>query len=258
MRIVSWNVNGIRAISKKGFEDWVKADGPDILCLQETKAQPEQLTKNLLNLEGYAAANFRSAEKKGYSGVVTYSKTEPLRVTSLGVEEFDSEGRVVATAFPGVTVVNAYFPNSQDERNRLPYKLRFCEAITEFCNELVKQGENIVLCGDYNIAHTEIDLARPKQNENSAGYYIEEREAMTEFLSNGYVDTFRHFVKEPEHYSWWSYRGGARARNVGWRIDYHCVNESLMPAVNGAEILPDVMGSDHCPVVVTLDDKKLK
>ncbi len=143
MRIVSWNVNGLRAVAKKGFEPWVQAEGPDVLCLQETKANPDQLEKNLTELPGYTA-HFRSAKKKGYSGVVTYSKTEPLRVTSMDIVEFDDEGRVVATAFPGVTVVNAYFPNSQEERARLPYKLRFCEAMTAFCNDLVQKGENVV------------------------------------------------------------------------------------------------------------------
>jgi len=155
--------------------------------------------------------------------------------------------------FEPFTLINAYFPNSQPERARLDYKLAFCDAIIEFCNRLRREGKHVILSGDYNIAHTEIDLARPKENQDNPGFLPEERAAMTRFLGAGYVDTFRHFIKGPGHYTWWSYRGGARKRNVGWRLDYHCVNKEFMPRVKKSTILADVMGSDHCPVAITID-----
>ena len=245
--ILSWNVNGYRAVAQKGFLDWLKAAGPDILCIQELRVHPGELEMALLEPCGYKAW-WNPAKKKGYSGTATFSRRVPVSTGVMGIAEFDDEGRVQVVEYPEFTIVNAYFPNSQQERARLDYKLRFCKEITAFCDNLRSQGRNVVLCGDYNIAHTEIDLARPKDNDDSPGYYPEERAAMTEFLGAGYCDTFRHFVKEGGHYSWWSYRGGARQRNVGWRIDYHCVNEEFLPRVKRAWILPDVMGSDHCPV----------
>ncbi len=251
MRILSWNVNGLRAVLKKGFLEWLEKESPDIICLQEIKAKPEQIPKSAQNVNGYHVI-WQSAQRPGYSGTATYCKTEPLSVTDMNVVRFDEEGRVQALEFKDFTLINAYFPNSRPERARLDYKLDFCEQMTAFCNDLVKKGHHIVLCGDYNIAHNEIDLARPKGNEESPGFYIEERQAMTEFLKNGYIDTFRHFVKEPDHYTWWSYRARARERNVGWRIDYHCVDEKLLPKVKSVGILSDVLGSDHCPVELVL------
>lgn len=250
-RIISWNVNGIRAISQKGFFDWLGQEQPDFLCVQETKAQPDQLTEAILAPKGYRSV-WHSAQRKGYSGVATYFKKEPLSVTGMGISDYDCEGRVQALEYKNFTLINAYFPNSQEERARIQYKVAFCDDMIKFCNKLVKAGQNIILCGDYNIAHEPIDLARPKENENSAGYYIEERESMAKFLQAGYVDTFRHFTKDPGHYTWWSYRGGARERNVGWRIDYHCVNKDFIKKVKDSHILPHVMGSDHCPVSVTV------
>ena len=251
LRIISWNVNGIRAISQKGFQSWIDAEQPDLLCVQETKAHPDQLTADLLAPKGYQSV-FHSAQKKGYSGVATYFKKEPLSVTDMGIEAYDSEGRVQALEYKNFTLINAYFPNSQEERARIAYKVAFCDDMLAYCNRLAKAGKNIVLCGDYNIAHKPIDLARPKENENSAGYYIEERQSMEKFLGAGYIDTFRHFTPDPGHYTWWSYRGGARERNVGWRIDYHCVNKDFIKQVKAAHIMPHVMGSDHCPVVVDI------
>jgi len=252
LRIISWNVNGIRAISGKGFHEWLDQEQPDLLCVQETKAQPDQLTPGLLMPKGYGSV-FHSAQKKGYSGVATYYKKEPLSVSSMGVEAFDAEGRVQALEYKDFVLINAYFPNSQDGRARIEYKVDFCLAMIAFCNRYTQAGKNIVLCGDYNIAHKPIDLARPKENENSAGYYIEERESMDKFIGAGYVDTFRHFNNEPGHYTWWSYRGGARSRNVGWRIDYHCVNKDFIGKVKDAHILPHVTGSDHCPVAINVE-----
>jgi exodeoxyribonuclease-3 len=249
--IFSWNVNGIRAMEKKGFIDWLAEAQPDILCLQETKALPTDLSDKLRAPDGYASA-WQSAERKGYSGTATYYRRnlEPLSAGVLGKKEFDSEGRVQVLEYSDFHLINCYFPNSQAERARLDYKLKFVDAVKRYANKLRKAGKNTIICGDYNIAHTEIDLARPKQNEDNPGYYIEERESMTKFLKAGYVDTFRHFCPEPGHYSWWSYRAGARARNVGWRLDYHCVNKEFIGQVKGAAILSDVMGSDHCPVTI--------
>ncbi len=251
MRIISWNVNGIRACEKKGFLDFLYEQQPDFLCVQETKAQSEQLSAALLEPEGYTTY-WQSAERKGYSGTAIFAKTPPLSVGVLGVEAFDVEGRVQVADLGDFVLVNAYYPNSQPERARIDYKVAFCDAMQAFCEQLVKEGRHVLVVGDYNIAHTEIDLARPKANENSAGYYIEERQALTRFLEAGYADTFRLFNSEPEHYTWWSYRARARERNVGWRIDVACVNNEFIPQVKAAGILPEVLGSDHCPITVDL------
>ncbi len=251
-RILSWNVNGIRAAAKKGFLEWFASESPDVLCIQETKAQPEQLDETLTQVDGYHIY-WSSAEKKGYSGVGLYSKEEPRDVRRLGIDEFDAEGRVLEAEYPEFTVIGAYFPNSQDGGKRLDYKLRFCEAIQQRCDALVKSGRRVVLCGDYNVAHKPIDLARPKQNEKNPGYLPEEREWMDRFVGAGYVDTFRIFTSEGEHYTWWSYFTKGRERNVGWRIDYHCVDQATASLVRKADILADVLGSDHCPVGLDLD-----
>jgi exodeoxyribonuclease-3 len=251
MNIVSWNVNGIRAVQKKGFVDWLGQTGADVVCVQETKAMKEQLDDELLSPDGYQSI-WQSAERKGYSGVAAFVREEPLSVEVLGTPEFDAEGRTMILEYPNVSILNCYFPNSQPEGARLDYKVAFCDAILEKCQELVANGTNIVLCGDYNIAHKPIDLARPKQNEQNPGYLPEERTWMTKFLGAGFVDTFRMFCDEPDQYTWWSYRFKAREKNLGWRIDYHCVNEALAPAVKRSEIQADVMGSDHCPVVIEL------
>lgn len=249
--IVSWNVNGMRSVLKKGFMDWFTKARPDVLCLQETRALPGDLDDAVLTPKGYTSY-WMPAQKKGYSGVAVYTRAEPLSIANLGKAEFDDEGRVQQIEFNEFTIINAYFPNSQPERKRIDYKLNFCAAIKRLANELVREGKHVVLCGDYNIAHTEIDLARPKQNEDNPGYLPEERKAMTTFLKAGYVDAFRHFNKEPGHYTWWSYRANARANNIGWRIDYHCVDKEFLPRVKDARILHKVTGSDHCPVSITI------
>jgi exodeoxyribonuclease-3 len=257
MRILSWNVNGLRAVEKRGFVQWLSDESPDILCLQETKAHPDQLSPELLsprNRDGKAYAGFwASAEKKGYSGVAIYSRPRPLEVRPLGIAEFDREGRVLRAEFKDFTLISAYFPNSQDGGARLGYKLEFCAAMRELCDSLAAGGRHFVLCGDYNIAHTPIDLARPRENEGNAGYLPEERAWMDAYTAAGHVDTFRHFHPgEVGHYSWWSYRGGARDRNVGWRIDYHCTDRAFLPKVVSSVIRPDVAGSDHCPVQIEI------
>jgi exodeoxyribonuclease-3 len=257
MKIVSWNVNGIRSVASEGFLDWFEEKAPDVLCLNETKAEPGQLPSALVfpQIGGKIyKSHWACAKKRGYSGVVIYSAAQPLVVRFLGKAEFDDEGRVLIAEFSEFTLIAAYFPNSQEEGKRLDYKLAFCDAMLRFCNALVKKGRHFLLCGDYNIAHTPIDLARPKQNEGNPGYLPEERAWMDKFTKAGHVDTFRHFHPgEKGHYSWWSYRVSARERNVGWRIDYHCVDRDFLPQVKRSIIRPEVMGSDHCPVEIELD-----
>ena len=257
MRIISWNVNGIRAVEKKGFITWMGNEGADIVCIQETKARPEQLSAELREIRDSRGkpyyAYWASAKKPGYSGVAIYTKTEPLGIKNLGIDEFDDEGRILQADFADFTLISAYFPNSQDGGKRLDYKLRFCEAILKLCQKFRKQKRHFILSGDYNIAHTPIDLARPKENEGNAGYLPEERAWMDSFTAAGFVDTFRHFHPgETGCYSWWSFRMNARERNVGWRIDYHCTDPEFLPALQSSIIRPDVQGADHCPVELTL------
>jgi len=254
MRIISWNVNGIRAVEKKGFFDWLTKENADIYCINETKAHPGQLSANFIKPQGAAYSSFwASAKKKGYSGVAIYSKIQPENVRFLGKSEFDEEGRVLAADYKDFTLIAAYFPNSQDEGKRLSYKLAFNDAMLNFCNSIVKKGRHFLLCGDFNAAHTPIDLAHPKNNEKSAGYLPEERAWMDKFLAAGNIDTFRHFhPAEKNHYTWWSYRSQSRAKNIGWRIDYHCVDKGFLPKVKSSIIRPEIEGSDHCPVEIEL------
>lgn len=251
MTILSWNVNGIRAIQKKGFTAWLEREAPEVLCLQETKAAPDQLDEELTKPPGYTAI-WAAAERKGYSGVAAFVRAEPVGVEVLGSREFDQEGRTLILHYPDLSVVNCYFPNSQEEGARLAYKLAFCEAVRAKCDELVAAGKDIVLCGDYNIAHKPIDLENPKANEASPGYLPEERAWMDRFVGAGYVDTFRQFCAAPKQYTWWTYRFHSREKNIGWRIDYHCVNARLSGRVRESTILAGVMGSDHCPVRIVL------
>ncbi|MDR2596433.1 MAG: exodeoxyribonuclease III [Treponema sp.] len=256
MRIISWNVNGIRAAEKHGFVDWLVNENPDILCLNETKAEPGQLSPQLLNppVNGKPYSAFWAcAKKKGYSGVAIYTKEKPQDVHFLGNDEFDSEGRVLVVELKDFSLIAAYFPNSQDDRKRLDYKLAFNDAMLKLCKSIVKKGRHFLLCGDYNVCHKPIDIARPKENENNAGYLPEEREWMDKFIAAGHVDTFRHFHPgETGHYTWWSYFGGARERNIGWRLDYHCVDKDFMPGVKSSIIRSEVLGSDHCPVEIEI------
>ena len=252
MRILSWNVNGIRAAYKKGLLDWFKKEDPDILCIQETKAHPEQLTDDLRNVDGYESY-FSSAERKGYSGVAIYTKQKPKKVEhGFGVKKFDSEGRILVAEYPKFVLMSIYYPNGKASAERLKYKMDFYDAFLKFTNKLKKQGKNIIVCGDVNTAHKEIDIARPKENEKVSGFLPEERAWIDKFLSNGYLDTFRMFNKEPDHYTWWDMITRARERNVGWRIDYFYVNEEFKKKVKDAFILADVMGSDHCPIGIEL------
>lgn len=253
MRILSWNVNGIRAVLKKGFLEWLDKDNPDILCIQETKAHPEQLSKNILEHDSYHSYWAWSTIKKGYSGVATFSKEEPLRVErGLGIEKFDSEGRVLITEFKNFILFNVYFPNGKASSDRLNFKLEFYDAFLKKIDSLKKKGKKIIFCGDVNTAHKEIDLARPKENETISGFLPIECKWIDRVVEHGYIDTLREFHKEGGLYTWWSQRTGARERNVGWRIDYFFVQEELKKDLKNAFILNSVMGSDHCPLGIEI------
>jgi exodeoxyribonuclease-3 len=247
LKFVSWNVNGIRAVEKKGFITTLAGFDADVVCLQETKAQPDQLSEELKNIPGYTSY-WHSAERKGYSGVAFYSRLVPMAVHyGLGDPEFDCEGRVLTLEFDNYYLVNIYFPNAGEKLIRLDFKLRFNERLVAFAKELPAK-KAVILCGDFNVAHKEIDLKNPKTNVKNAGFTPEERAWMDSFVEAGYVDTFRIFNQEPEQYTWWSYRFSARAKNIGWRIDYFCVDQVAKTRVKNAAILKDVLGSDHCPV----------
>jgi exodeoxyribonuclease-3 len=251
-KLVSWNVNGLRAVEKKGFVDTVHELDADIISLQEIKALPEQLPKSLTNLEGYEPFWF-PAKRKGYAGVCTYTKIKPVDVIyGMDLAEFDEEGRVLTLEFKDFFLVNAYFPNAQHGLLRLDYKLDFNRAIHNFADRLADK-KTVIICGDLNVAHKPIDLANPKQNEKNPGYSLPEREWMDTFTGAGYIDTFRMFNKEPEQYTWWSYRFNARGRNIGWRIDYFCEDPASESRVKGAGILDQVLGSDHCPVFLDFE-----
>jgi exodeoxyribonuclease-3 len=249
MKFVSWNVNGIRACGPK-FLSWFEQEMPEVVALQEIKARPEQLTEELLHPNGYHSY-WNPAQKPGYSGTAIYSKTEPLRIeTEIGFAEGDSEGRTLIAEYPSVILVNSYFPNSQREHTRLPFKIEFCETMARKCRDLEdSRGKPVILCGDLNVAHQEIDLKNPKENRNNAGFLPEEREWMTRFLKSGYRDVFRD--RNPEatgQYTWWSYRPGIRDRNIGWRLDYHLVSPTGIDRVKDLGHRREVKGSDHCPV----------
>jgi len=254
MRLVSWNVNGIRAAMKKDFAQSLAAMETDVLCLQETKAQDEQVAEALAEIEGYHLYS-NSAVKKGYSGTAVLSKVEPLSVQyDMGIEEHDLEGRVIAAEFETFYLVTVYTPNSGNGLKRLDYRQQWDGDFLAYLQDLEKH-KPVVLCGDLNVAHKDIDLARPKPNYNkSAGYTQKEIDALDNLVAAGFIDTFRDLYPEQVKYSWWSYRAGARANNVGWRIDYFLVSASLQASVQGADILNDVLGSDHCPVLLDLAD----
>ena len=256
MKLISWNVNGIRAADKKGLFEWFKKESPDILCLQEIKAQPEQVPPHLKNTPGYNVF-WNPAEQKGYSGVAIFTKEKPLAINKgFGIEKFDEEGRTLITEFSSFTLFNIYFPNGKKNQERLDYKLDFYDTFLGYADNLKAEGKNIVICGDFNTAHKEIDLARPKENSNISGFLPVERAWIDTFIDHGYVDTFRHFNKKPDQYSWWDMKSRARERNVGWRIDYFFVSKEFISNVKKAFILQDVMGSDHCPIGIELEEIK--
>jgi len=254
IRLFSWNVNGLRACGRKGFPEWLAAEQPDVLGLQEIRALPEQLDGELREPAGYRTW-IHPAEKKGYSGVALYSKVEPESVTlgGLGEERFDSEGRLIIADYGSFLFYTGYFPNGGNDLSRVPYKLEFSEAVLQHAEAQRKAGRSVVICGDVNTAHQEIDLANPKANAKNTGFLPEERAWVSRFLEHGYLDIFRHSNPETTGaYSWWSNRKGVRERNVGWRIDYFFISEDLLGRVVEAKIHPDVMGSDHCPISLEL------
>lgn len=254
MKLLSWNVNGFRAVHKKGFLDFFKKAKPDVLCLQETKCEPDNLTPEMMEYPGYGV-EWHWSEKKGYCGVATFSKEKPLQVArGTNDKRFDGEGRVLVTTFKDLTLFNVYFPNGKSREERLKFKMDFYAHFLDLLESYRKRGQDkIVLCGDVNTAHQELDLARPKENRKVSGFLPMECAWIDTLLSRGYIDTFREFEKGGGHYSYWDQMTGARARNVGWRIDYFFISKNLRPRLKDAFILPDVMGSDHCPVGITLE-----
>lgn len=252
MNIFSWNVNGIRAVKKKGFLDFISDYSPDILCLQETKAHVEQLGDDLLNIPGYLSIFDSPKYKKGYSGVAIYTKKEPLNVSTTldSDQDLDDEGRTLIAEYDKFILLNFYFPNGQMNDIRLDYKFRFHDAAYDIFVKLKRKKKNIIICGDYNIAHNEIDLRHPKPNENTSGFLRIERDWLDKFQKKGFVDTFRYFYPNEVKYSWWTYMRNARQNNAGWRIDYFWVSQ--IDKIKDAQIHNDVFGSDHCPVSISL------
>jgi exodeoxyribonuclease-3 len=253
MRIVCWNVNGIRAISRKGFVEYVEKEAPDVICLQETKASPDQLDETLLNIPGYES-HFVSGEKKGYSGVAIYTKPHPVSVMKgCGASRFDCEGRVISADYGDFILYNIYFPNGGRGPERVRYKLDFYDHLLETWEEQRAEGRELVICGDYNTAHQDIDVARPKEWSRQSGFLPEEREWLDKIVDMGYVDVFRQFNTEPNQYTYWDAFRNMRERNIGWRIDYFFVTPGFVPRIRSANIYPAVLGSDHCPIDIVID-----
>lgn len=252
MKIISWNVNGIRAALNKGLAEFLTSENPDILCLQETKARPEQVT---LPPPFHTYHHYwNPAQKPGYSGTAIFSKNKPISSQNgLGIPEHDAEGRIITAEFPHFHLVNVYTVNAQEKLRRLPYRLAWDNAFRNHLNQL-STTKPVIFCGDLNVAHQEIDLARPKTNRNSPGFSDEERNSFSQLLNSGFIDTFRHLhPTKTEAYTWWSYRAGARQRNIGWRIDYFGTSPSLIPSLQSSTILPHILGSDHCPISLKLN-----
>ncbi len=249
MKLISWNVNGIRAILKKGFVDFIKKESPDVLCLQETKAQENQVGELLSQ---YRYRYWNSAKKRGYSGTAVFSKIKPISINyGMQLSEHDNEGRLITLEFKNFYLVNVYTPNAQPGLGRLGYKQKWDADFLKYLKRLEKK-KPVVFCGDLNVAHKEIDIARPKDNRRNPGFTDEERADFDKIIKSGFIDTFREFNKKPEQYSWWTYRFNARKKNIGWRIDYFCISKKLQPILKNAFILSKVFGSDHCPVGIIL------
>ncbi|MEA1884260.1 MAG: exodeoxyribonuclease III [Thermotogota bacterium] len=252
-KIVSWNVNGMRAIYRKSKYEWFKEYNPDIICIQETKAHPEQLSNPQKHIEGYHSY-FESAQRKGYSGVMVFTKDEPKEIIhGLGHEEFDEEGRTLELIYDDFSLFNVYFPNGKASKIRLDFKMAFYDEFLKKTKALADEGKNVIVCGDVNTAHKEIDLAHPKENSDTSGFLPIEREWIDRFLQAGFKDSLRMLHEEPELYTWWDYKTRARERNVGWRIDYFFVSENMADRVKGAKIHDQVMGSDHCPIEIEVE-----
>jgi len=252
-RIISYNVNGIRAAMRKGFLDWLNAAKPDVLCLQEIKATPDQLEPDVLASLDYHHYWY-PAEKKGYSGVSIWSKTEPKHIEyGCGIEKYDLEGRVLRVDFEDYSVMSVYMPSGSSGDLRQAFKIQWLADFQKYIDQLKKEVPNLIISGDYNICHKEIDIHNPKRNQKTSGFLPEEREWVSSFVESGWIDSFRVFNEEPHNYSWWSYRANARAKNLGWRIDYNMVSEPMRSRLSRATILPEAMHSDHCPILVEID-----
>jgi exodeoxyribonuclease-3 len=253
MKIITFNVNGIRAAIAKGFYEWLEKESPDVLCLQETKLQQDQVDFNKLKELGYYAYFF-SAEKKGYSGVAILTKKEPDFVKKgIGIQKFDSEGRLLRVDFGDITIINSYFPSGTTGEERQAVKMDYLANIQKFIDDLKKERPNIILSGDYNICHKEIDISKPENKKGVSGFLPEEREWITRFLESGFIDSFRFFDQSPDKYTWWSYRSRAREKNLGWRIDYNMVSAPLKNRLKSTYIQNDVYMSDHCPAIVEIN-----
>jgi len=253
LKLYSWNLNGIRAGSRHGFLTWLKETSPDILCVQETKAHFSDLPNELKNIPGYEIY-FSDAKKKGYAGTAIFTKIKPLKITTgIGIEKFDDEGRFLLLEFDNFYLCNTYFPHTQRELARLDFKIEFNNAYLKFIQKLKKNGKPIILTGDFNVAHKEIDLENPKQNERNAGFTKEERLFADQLIASGYIDTFRYLHPHTKKYTWWTYRFNARAKNIGWRIDYFFVSPDLKTKIRKAEIHDKTFGSDHCPISLDLN-----
>jgi exodeoxyribonuclease-3 len=252
MRITTWNVNGFRAVIKKGFREFVITEQPDILFIQEVKAKLEQVSDDV-NLPGYGLL-WNAAERPGYSGVAAYYRRSPEQHSfGMGIPAFDDEGRIIRLDYPGVAIFNGYFPNGQRGQDRVDFKLEFYACLLDITQELVAQGTQVIITGDFNTAHTEIDLANPKENQKTSGFLLEEREWVSKYLEHGFVDVYRQLYPDRVQYTWWTYRFGARSRNIGWRLDYFLVSAGLAEQVNEVVIHDQVGGSDHCPVTMGID-----
>lgn len=253
MKITTWNVNGLRAALGRGFDGWASAHSADVLCLQEIKARPDQLSEEQRNFAGYQPI-WNPAQRPGYSGVLTLVRGGGAEERlGTGIERFDVEGRVICTRHPGFLLYNVYFPSGQRDQDRVAFKLDFYAALLKLCDSLHETGEALIICGDFNTAHRPIDLSRPKQNERTSGFLPEERAWVERFLEHGFVDAYRSLYPERKQYTWWTYRAGARQRNVGWRLDYFLVSSGLLPRVRDVIIHEEVVGSDHCPVTLYID-----
>jgi exodeoxyribonuclease-3 len=254
VKITTWNVNGLRAALNKGAWEWVLQAQPDLLCLQEIKSRPEQIATEYLDQFISHNVYWNPAVRPGYSGVATFTKVKPVSVEyGIGLQEFDHEGRVIRTRFPGFTLFNVYFPSGQRGQDRVGFKLEFYAHLLELCDSLHTRGEKLILCGDFNTAHNEIDLRHPKANKNTSGFLPEERAWIDTYLSHGFIDIFRNLYPDKVEYTWWTYLMNARSKNVGWRLDYFMISEALLPNVRDVVINSEVLGSDHCPVTLLIE-----
>jgi exodeoxyribonuclease-3 len=254
LNITTWNVNGLRAALSKGAWEWVQKTEPDVLCLQEIKSRPDQIPEVYLAQFAGRRVFWNPAVRPGYSGVATFTTHEPVSVEyGIGLEEFDHEGRVIRTRFPDFILFNVYFPSGQRGQDRVGYKLEFYSHLLDICDQLHESGEKLIICGDFNTAHNEIDLRHPKANKNTSGFLPEERAWIDTYLSHGFIDIYRSLYPDKVEYTWWTYILNARKNNVGWRLDYFLVSEALIPYVRDVIINAEVLGSDHCPVTLSID-----